>query len=821
MRDWWAWKRAPLTPQVPGTAGALNLSGEARLAGTGGGSKIWGDPINFDTQDARSRTWAGKDYYVAQDSTWVHGRHTIQFGGNYYFWNLMHLRTDIVTGGLTSGPTYYVGETVNNGQGNFLNIIASQRPPSCSATGATTNCLNGSSARKRWTDMYGSLLGLMDHAAQIGTRNGDFVANPFGAPLQDNVHTHTFDLYTQDVWKATRSLTFTYGLSYGVQIAPTEINGKQVLMIFTSSGQPVQNLLSYFQQRNAALSNGQFFASGLTAGTDSTFGFAPIRHIPGRTSSSDTHWNNLGPRVAAAWQMPYKNKVFGNNQTVIRGGYSILWSRTNGVTEALIPLLANGLASAQNCNGPIFAAGSTSAVCSNATIDATNGFRLGVDGTTAPITPTANSLIPLVPGSPFTAKSSSFDPASRTPYSHNVSVDIQRAFSHNWLLDVGYIGRFARNVWQNFDVQATDMFAKTPACTAGAVGCNVPTSGQFLWQAYNAINAGSPAAQPFFENAPYGCVGCSAAIAAADGGDLSLSTFMLNFYDKTIAPHPLDPLQLIGNNMTSSGGRAGYNALFVSVRKSMSQGLDLNFNYTWSHGIGTAGANALGQQYTAYSPSTPFDINSGRGSQNGDRRHVINASWYYELPFGRGKQFSSSSGILNRIIGGWYNSGIWSWGTGRPVCIGADGDYGAPNGFTCAVQTFFGKAGTHRGNFGSNGTGTNTTTGINLFADPNAVFQSLTAPLPGVNGRPNAENLNEPRSWNIDLSVGKNVYATERYKLVFTADFFNAFNHPLFGIDTSNSGSVSLDMADQSGFGVINKADNTARQIQIGLRFEF
>jgi hypothetical protein len=821
MRDWWAWKRAPLTPQLPGTAGALNLSGEARLANIGGSSKIWGDPINFDTQDARSRTWAGKDYFAAQDSTWVHGSHTIQFGGGYYFWNLMHLRTDIVTGGLTTGPTYYVGETINNGQGNFLNIIGSQRPPSCSPTGATTNCLNGSSARKRWTDMYASLLGLMDHAAQIGTRNGDFVANPFGAPLQDNVHTHTFDLYTQDVWKARRSLTITYGLSYGVQIAPTENNGKQVLMIFTQSGQPVQNLLAYFQQRNAALSNGQFFASGLTAGTDSTLGFAPIRHIPGRTSSSDTHWNNLGPRVAAAWQVPYKNKVFGNNQTVIRGGYSILWSRTNGVTEALIPLLANGLASAQNCNGPVFAAGSTSAVCSNAQIDASNGFRLGVDGNTAPITPTASSPIPLIPGSPFTAKSSSFDPASRTPYSHNVSVDIQRAFAHSWLLDVGYIGRFARNVWQNFDVQATDMFAKTPACTAGALGCNVATSGQFLWQAYNAINAGNKAPQPFFENAPFGCVGCTAAIAAADGGDASLSAFMLNFYDKTIAPRPLDPMQLIGNNMTSSGGRAGYNALFVSVRKSMSQGLDLNFNYTWAHGIGTAGANALGQQYTAYSPSTPFDINSGRGSQNGDRRHVINASWYYELPFGRGKHFSASAGFVNRVIGGWYSSGIWTWGTGRPVCISADGDYGAPNGFTCAVQTFFGKADGHRGVFGSNGTGITGSTGINLFKDPNAVFQSLTAPLPGVNGRPNAENLNEPRSWNIDLSIGKNVYATERYRLVFTADFFNALNHPLFGTDTSNSGSVSLDMADQPGFGVINKADNTARQIQFGLRFEF
>jgi hypothetical protein len=186
--------------------------------------------------------------------------------------------------------------------------------------------------------MYGSVLGLLDHSAQIATRDGNFIANPLGAPLVDHVRTHTFDIYVQDTWKVRRSLTVTYGLSYGVSFAPTEKDGKQVLEIFSASGQPLQNLMAYFQQRNAALSNGQFFASGLTAGTDNTFGFAPIRHIAGRSSSADTHWNNLGPRVAVAWQVPYKNKVFGNNQTVIRGGYSILWNRTNGVTEALIPL---------------------------------------------------------------------------------------------------------------------------------------------------------------------------------------------------------------------------------------------------------------------------------------------------------------------------------------------------------------------------------------------------------------------------------------------------------------------------------------------------
>jgi hypothetical protein len=825
MRDWWAWGRQALAPQVPGTAGTLNLSGEARLANTGSTNKVWGDPTNFDTQDARSRIWFGRDYYAAQDSTWVHGTHTIQFGGGYWFWNLVHSRTDIVTGGLTGGPTYYVGETQFNG-GNFLGAAA-QRPPNLSST-------NG----KRFANMYTSLLGLMDHSAQIGVRDGNFIASPLGSGLMDNVHTHTFETYVQDSWKIRRSLTLTYGLSYGVQFAPTELNGKQVLEVFAATGQPLSNLNAYYQLRNAALSNGGFYASGLTSTTDATFGFSPIRHIPGRSSSASTHWNNLGPRVAVAWQVPYKNRIFGNGQTVIRGGYSILWNRTSGVQEALTPLLGDGLASKLQCNGPTFAVGSTTATCSNGPIDATNGFRLGVDGNTAPIPPALNAPIPLIPSSPFNGGVNVQDPGLKLPYSHNVTLDVQRAFAHNMLVDVGYIGRFAKNLWYNSDIQSADMFAKTPACTAGSAGCNVATSGQTLWQAYNAVNAAVNAGinpylpkntttcptatscinpafplQPFFENSTFGCANCTNVIANLDGGDVSLSNFMLNNWDLKVAPRPLDPLQLSNNNMTTSGEIAYYHALFVTFRKTMSQGLDMSVNYTWSHALGNGGQNFIGQEYTSFAPPTPFDLNSQYASNNGDRRHVINASAYYLLPFGKGRHFTTSNGILDRVIGGWYVSGIWTFETGLPFCVGAGGgDYGAPNGFTCAIGTpLYGKAGLNR----VAGSGA---TGLNLFADPAGAIAGLRAPVPGVDGRPGGEILNLPHAWNFDFAAGKNMLATERYKVVFSAEFFNTFNHPLFG---TTPGSVPMDITVPGNFGSISKADNLARQIQFGLRVEF
>src|SRR5258708_29727199 len=198
----------------------------------------------------------------------------------------------------------------------------------------------------------------MDHSAQIATRDGNFIANPLGSPLIDHVHTHSFDVYVQDTWKATHTLTFTYGLSYGVQFAPHEIDGKQVMEIFTASGVPLQNLQAFFAQRNAALSNGQFFASGNTAATDNTFGFAPIRHVAGRSSSADTHWNNLGPRVAVALQPGFNSKVFGNKATVIRGGDLILLNQNHSVGPTALPLCRGRLAPAPIFECPPLPAGS-------------------------------------------------------------------------------------------------------------------------------------------------------------------------------------------------------------------------------------------------------------------------------------------------------------------------------------------------------------------------------------------------------------------------------------------------------------------------------
>jgi len=68
--------------------------------------------------------------------------------------------------------------------------------------------------------------------------------------------------------------------------------------------------------------------------------------------------------------------------------------------------------------------------------------------------------------------------------------------------------------------------------------------------------------------------------------------------------------------------------------------------------------------------------------------------------------------------------------------------------------------------------------------------------------------------WNFDLSLAKRTLVTDRFAILFSADFLNAFNHVVFNDPT-------LSMQDPASFGVISSQANNPRAIQFGLRLEF
>src|SRR5260370_6866233 len=83
--------------------------------------------------------------------------------------------------------------------------------------------------------------------------------------------------------------------------------------------------------------------------------------------------------------------MFGEVQTVLRGGYGRTWGRINGVNQVLVPLLGPGLLqpvtcsftrSDGTCNGGLSPSNSLF-----------NAFRIGPDGLVAPLQ-AANTTLP-------------------------------------------------------------------------------------------------------------------------------------------------------------------------------------------------------------------------------------------------------------------------------------------------------------------------------------------------------------------------------------------------------------------------------------------
>src|SRR5262249_19048615 len=64
-----------------------------------------------------------------------------------------------------------------------------------------------------------------------------------------------------------------------------------------------------------------------------------------------------------------------------------------------------------------------------------------------------------------------------------------------------------------------------------------------------------------------------------------------------------------------------------------------------------------------------FDLNAEYGPSGFDITHQFNTTYLYELPFGKGKHFGVSSSALNKLVGGWYISGIFSARSGDPLTV--------------------------------------------------------------------------------------------------------------------------------------------------------
>jgi hypothetical protein len=117
--------------------------------------------------------------------------------------------------------------------------------------------------------------------------------------------------------------------------------------------------------------------------------------------------------------------------------------------------------------------------------------------------------------------------------------------------------------------------------------------------------------------------------------------------------------------------------------------------------------------------------------------------------------------------------------------------------------------------------GANGTTGLNLFSNPGAAYCDYNYVQLSTSGRTGSSNpMYGLPFWNLDMRLGKSTRIFEKYRVEFSADFFNIFNH-------QNFANPSTTFTSPATFGVITATytppnrTNAARWIEMGLRFDF
>jgi hypothetical protein len=239
-------------------------------------------------------------------------------------------------------------------------------------------------------------------------------------------------------------------------------------------------------------------------------------------------------------------------------------------------------------------------------------------------------------------------------------------------------------------------------------------------------------------------------------------------------------------------GRLSYNAMTVKLEKRFSKGLTFLSAYTWSKTLDNVDETLTGAGTGALKP---WDRNLNRGRSVTDLRHnyVISAS--YELPFGKGKAFMNTSRALDLVLGGWQLGGIVSLQTGLPFTVNSGG------GITNA-------GGADRPNRIADGNLPKDKQSIDRWFDL-AAFTTQAQYTYGNSGR---NILDGPGNRNLDLSLAKSFALTEKLRLQFRAESFNATNTANFGFPGANINAA--------GVGAITSADEP-RRIQFALKLVF
>ena len=389
---------------------------------------------------------------------------------------------------------------------------------------------------------------------------------------------------------------------------------------------------------------------------------------------------------------------------------------------------------------------------------------------TMPAGPIANLRLPIQPGAAPAANAllvpGGVQPDMYTPSVVEYSLKLEREFSNNASISVGYVGSHGYHELIGVDANepipvicpASPCPATFPAGFGPMAGAPIPAGTYF-------IPAGTPKANP-----------------------------------------------AIANTWTwFSEGNSSYNSVQADLNYRLRGGLSLRGAYTFSKALddgdslnATAAANAPGLV------ANPLDVRADWGLATYDVRNLGVITETYALPFGRGKHFLNGAGArANRLIGGWNVESIVTAQSGFPFTPQLSYNPSNNGDTRNPVRPFVNPAFTGPVILGN----------PNQWFNPNAFIGPPSGS--GFYGNLGRDTLIGPGLLTWDFSALKDTRLTERLDLQFRAEFFNLLNRTNFNTPSLISFTPGANAAAgvvSPTAGTITSTSTNSRQIQFGLK---
>jgi outer membrane receptor protein involved in Fe transport len=244
-----------------------------------------------------------------------------------------------------------------------------------------------------------------------------------------------------------------------------------------------------------------------------------------------------------------------------------------------------------------------------------------------------------------------------------------------------------------------------------------------------------------------------------------------------------------------NSANSSYHALQLSVNKKIGFGLTADFYYTYARSMGYGGADG-----TITSDGTVQDYNNVAGSYGpkpGDVRHRFVNVYSYDIPTA---PFVKDSAIGRQALAGWSFQGIIAWRSGLPLDITAGRDL-----------LGVGRSAANRPDLKLGIDPYVKNTDALTWLNP-AAFDVTTPDAQNRYGTLGYNVFRGPSAFTYDAALHKTFALTERQRLNFRFEMFNAFNHKVLNNPVTNLSNAN--------FGKIQTASG-GRNIQFALKYMF